>query len=220
MLKENQIYNINCFEGFKLLEDNSVDISFTSPPYNRKRNDKYLLYNDKLADYYSFICNFTDELLRITKGLCFINIQKNYYNKIEIFKYIGRYADKIKEIIIWEKTNPMPANGFNITNSYEFIFVLGDKSLKSNKTYTKNIITTSINPETFKEHKAVMHREVSDYIIKTFTKEGDIILDPFFGLGTTGLSCIKYNRKFIGFELSEEYCKMAEERIKNEINKH
>lgn len=213
MLDINKLYNINCFEGFEYLEDNSVDVSFTSPPYNRKRNDKYEFYDDTLTDYYSFICGFTDELLRVTKGLCFINIQKNYYNKIDVFRYIGKYADKIKEIIIWEKTNPMPANGLNITNSYEFIFVLGNESLKSNKTYTKNIITTSVNPETFKEHKAVMHREVSDYIIRTFTKESDIVLDPFFGLGTTGLSCIKYNRNYIGFEINEKYCQMAEERI-------
>lgn len=136
-----------------------------------------------------------------------------------MFRYVGNYYRWIKEIIIWQKTNPMPASGHNITNSYEFIFALGDKTLKSNKTYTKNIITTSVNNETFKEHRAVMNRQVSDYIIKTFTDKDDLILDQFFGLGTTGLSCLKYGRKFIGFEINKEYCDMASERLKGiEVN--
>ena len=73
----------------KEMADKSVDISFTSPPYNRKRNDKYKNYDDDIADYYKFLCDFTDELLRITKKYIFINLQKNYYNKKDIFKYTG-----------------------------------------------------------------------------------------------------------------------------------
>lgn len=145
--------------------------------------------------------------------MSFINIQKNYYNKEDVYRYIGHYYDKIKEIIIWQKSNPMPASGYSITNSYEFIFALGDHSLKSNKTYTKNIITTSVNNETFKEHRAVMNRQVSDFIIENFTDDDDLVLDPFFGLGTTGLSCLKFGRRFIGFEINKEYCDIAKRRI-------
>ena len=209
----NEIYNINCFDGLKKIPNKSIDISFTSPHYNRKRNDKYSFYNDTLADYYTFLCGFTDELLRVTKKMSFINIQKNYYNKEDVYRYIGHYYDKIKEIIIWQKSNPMPASGYSITNSYEFIFALGDHSLKSNKTYTKNIITTSVNNETFKEHRAVMNRQVSDFIIENFTDDDDLVLDPFFDLGTTGLSCLKFGRRFIGFEINKEYCDIAKRRI-------
>lgn len=203
----------DCFEILKSFSDKTVDVSFTSPPYNRKRNDKYKFYDDTLTNYFEFLCGFTDELLRITRGNTFVNIQKNYYNKEDVFKYIGHYAKKIKEIVIWEKTNPMPAGGKNITNSYEFFIVLGDVSLKSNKTYTKNIITTSVNSNMFKEHKAVMKQEVSDWFIENFTKENDIILDCFMGLGTTGLSCVKYGRNFIGIELNETYFNLAKDRI-------
>lgn len=201
----------------KDMQDNSVDISFTSPPYNRKRNDKYENYNDKIEDYFGFLCEFTEQLLRITKKYVFINIQKNFYNKKEIFEYIGKYANKIVEIIIWEKTNPMPASGYNITNSYEFFFVLSNTSLKSNTTYTKNIISSSVNSNTtLKKHKAVMKQEISDYFIEKFTNKGDIVFDCFMGTGTTGVSCKKNARDFIGIEIDKEYYEIAKKRILEE----
>jgi len=54
-----------------------------------------------------------------------------------------------------------------------------------------------------------------EYFIKTYTNEGDLVLDPFVGSGTTGVACKKLNRNFIGIELNSEYVKMAKERIKN-----
>lgn len=204
----------DCLELMKDIPDKSIEIAFTSPPYNRKRNDKYKNYNDTLEDYFGFLCNFTDELIRITKNYVFVNLQKNYYNKKDIFEYIGKYAEKIVEIIIWEKTNPMPASGKNITNAYEMFIVLSNTPLKSNTTYTKNTITSSVNSDTtLKEHRAVMKQEISDYFIEKFTNENDIIVDPFMGTGTTGVSCKKYNRNFIGIEIDEEYYNIAKERI-------
>ena len=211
-----KLYNGDCLEIMKEFADKSVDISFTSPPYNRKRNDKYENYDDTIEDYFGFLCNFTNELIRITKKWSFINIQTNYYNRSEIYKYIGEYADKIQNIIIWEKTNPMPACGNNITNAVEYFIVIGDKSLKSNTTYTKNHISSSVNSKMDKIHKAVMKQEVCDWFIDKFTNENDVILDPFMGLGTTGISCKKMNRDFIGIELNKEYFDIAEKRI-NEI---
>ena len=199
----------DCTRLLKELPDKSVDISFTSPPYNRKRNDKYTFYDDSIEDYYSFLCLVTDEMLRVTKSHVIVNIQKNYYNKKDVFEYIGRYSNKIVEIIIWEKSNPMPASGFNVTNCYEFFIVLGDKPLKANSTYVKNHITTSVNSKMPKNHKAVMKPEVCEWFIENFTKEDDIVLDPFLGVGTTAVSCVKYNRHYIGFEISEDYYNMA-----------
>lgn len=214
MLQINKFYNGNCFDLFERLEDNSVDYVFTSPPYNRKRNDKYTYYEDILIDYKAFLINLIEESLRVSKKFVFLNIQTNYYNATDVYALIGEYKDKIKQIIVWEKSNPMPANGFNITNSYELFIVLGNEALKSNFTYTKNIITTSVNSKMPKEHKAVMHPDVADWFIKMFTKENEIILDPCGGVGTTAISCINNNRNYICFELVKEYCDIADKRIK------
>lgn len=114
----------------------------------------------------------------------------------------------------------MPASGRNITNAYEMFIVLSNKPLKSNTTYTKNTITSSVNSQTtLKEHRAVMKQEISDYFIEKFTQEGELILDPFMGTGTTGISCEKYNRNFIGIEIDEEYFKIAKNRIEEVSNR-
>ena len=208
-----ELYRDDCLSKLKDFADKSIDITFTSPPYNRKRNDKYTNYDDTIKDYYLFLVETTDLLLAKTKRHVIINLQTNYYNRQDVYKFIGHYYNKIQNVIVWEKSNPLPANGHNITNAFEYFFILGDTAIKSNTTYTKNHITTSINNNITKIHKAVMKQEVADWFIEKFTKENDVVLDCFMGLGTTGLSCIKYNRDFIGIELDEEYFNIAKERI-------
>ena len=190
-----------------------VDYVITSPPYNRKRNDKYSFYDDTITDYYGFLCKSVDLMLQVTKQSIFFNVQANYYNKQDIYRFIGNYYKDIQQTIIWEKSNPLPASGNSITNAYEYIFVLG-KNIKSNSSYTKNHITTTVNSKTSKEHHAIMNQVVSDWLVEKFTQSNDIILDPFMGLGTTGVSCVKYGREFIGIELCEQYYNLANERLK------
>jgi DNA modification methylase len=205
----------DCLEVMKTLEDKSIDTSFTSPPYNRKRNDKYKEFNDVNVDWFGMNVKVINELLRVTKNHVIYNIQANYYNRKDVYNIIGHFSNKIVDIHIWEKSNPMPASGKSITNSVEYFLILGDKPLKSNKTYTKNIITTSVNSSMPKEHKAVMKYEVAEHFIKNFTNEGDLILDCFLGYGTTAIACIKLNRKFIGIELKKVYLDMSKKRIEN-----
>jgi len=78
-------------------------------------------------------------------------------------------------------------------------------------------ITQKNNQHTIQSaHSAVYPTELCNFFIKAFSNEGDIILDPFMGSGTTGVACKHLNRKFIGIELNEEYFNIAKERIKNE----
>ena len=107
----------------------------------------------------------------------------------------------------------MPANGKNITNSFEYFLVLGEKPLKSNTTYTKNIIATPVNSNMPKNHKAVMRYDVAEWFITHFTQVGDLVLDPNCGIGTTLVACQNNDRRFIGIELVKEYYNMAIERI-------
>jgi DNA modification methylase len=199
----------DCLTEMAKMKNDSVDHVFTSPPYNRKRNDKYKFYDDIKTNYFEWQKQCISEMIRVSKHFVFYNIQTNFYNRKDIYKLLGHYSDFIVEIFVWEKSNPMPASGFNITNALEYFIVFGKKSLKSNKTYTKNIITTSVNSKMPKQHKAVMKPEVAEFFISNFTNENEIILDPFFGIGTTGAACLKYKRKFIGIEISKEYYEMA-----------
>lgn len=208
----NLILNEDCLVTMANMANKSVDMVFTSPPYNRKRNDKYTHFDDVNSDYFAFLVKVIDECIRVCRGNVFINIQKNYYNKADVFKLFGHYADILTEVFIWEKTNPMPAAGLSITNSYEYILCLGP-TVKSNRTYTKNILSTSVNRMT-KEHKAIMHPAVSDFFIENFSKENDLIYDPFIGTGTTAISAKKYKRNYLGSEICKEYYNVC---IKNLI---
>lgn len=211
-----ELINDDCLVAMKNLADKSVDISFTSPPYNRKRNDKYDNYEDTIDDYYTFLCNSIDELLRVTKRYVFFNIQTTYYNKVDVYKLIGKYADKIQQIFVWEKTNPMPSSANSITNAYEIFIAFGDEPIKAKYSYVKNHISTSVNTETTSDiHKAVMKQEVADWFIDNFTVDGDTVLDCFMGLGTTCISCKKYGRNFIGIEIDKDYFEMAKSRIES-----
>tara|TARA_R110000868_G_scaffold100115_2_gene275305 strand:+ start:1100 stop:1762 length:663 start_codon:yes stop_codon:yes gene_type:complete len=214
-MKVNYLHNENCLDTMARMQNDSVDIVFTSPPYNRKRNDKYDFYEDKKTDYYEFLVNVIDESIRISKGNVYLNIMKNYYNKQDVFKLIGKYNKEIYEVFIWEKSNPLPASGLSITNAYEFIICFGS-SLKSNKTYTKNHLTTSV-AKMYKEHKAVMNDKVASFFIENFTKENEIIYDPFMGCGTTAKIAIINKRKWIGSEVSSEYCDITHKRLNQYI---
>lgn len=194
---------------------NTYNFMFTSPPYNRKRNDKYNFYNDDVN--YEELLNITvSEGMRISEYV-FLNIQKNYYNKIDVFNLIGKFSKNIIDILIWEKSNPMPASGFNITNSYEFIIVLSNKhkSIKSNHTYTKNVYTTPVysNNPYKKTHRAVMSDVFAREIINDYMKKGDSVIDPFMGTGTTGAISKELGLDFTGIELNSEYLYLAKERL-------
>lgn len=213
------VINIQLGDSTRLIQeipDKSFDYTFTSPPYNRKRNDKYQHFNDnEIPDYFMWSKLMIDQCLRVSRKLVFWNIQTNYYNRSDVYKLFGEYAHRIREVFVWEKTNPLPASGYSITNSLEYFICLSDSEHKvlSNKTYTKNIISTSVNSNMPKNHKAVMKQEVSDHFIGLFTKESESVLDPFMGIGTTGVSCKKLNRAFHGIEMVSDYFNTAKVRI-------
>tara|TARA_R100000388_G_scaffold7490_1_gene7100 strand:+ start:13529 stop:14224 length:696 start_codon:yes stop_codon:yes gene_type:complete len=213
--EKNTIYNEDCLETMRRMPDNSVDFILTSPPYNRKRNDKYADYDDNVDNYYEWLVEIIDECLRVTKNNVFFNIQKTMYNKKDVYNLMHHFADDLYDVIVWEKSNPNPSNGHNVTNAYEFILVFGS-SFKANKTYVKNHFRTSVT-QGFDEHKAVMHSKAAQFIILNFTNEGDFIYDPFNGTGTTSLVCAINNRFYCGSEISEKYFQLSEERMQKEM---
>jgi DNA modification methylase len=210
-----KLFRGNCFSLMAEMPSASVDVVLTSPPYNRKRNDKYNCHNDDIDDYFDFLTKSINECLRVCRGYVFFNIQKNYYNRTDVHRIFGEFSQSIVENIIWHKTNPTPNP--HVINSYEYFLVLSRtiKSLKANSTYVKNHFSTpaySTNP--YKSiHRAVMHPDACDYILQNFCNSGDVVFDPFMGVGTTGVQCIKNGMAFIGAELNDEYFEIASERI-------
>ena len=96
----------------------------------------------------------------------------------------------------------------------------GVKGCDVNSKFYTNVIVNNINPnkDYAKIHRAVMNKDFCSEIIKEFTQENDIVLDPFMGLGTTALCCMEQNRKFVGFELCETYITEMAKRLDNYKN--
>lgn len=236
----NKIYQMDCRRGLKELPDNSVDITITSPPYNLRgsvRGDKYKSYTDDLPDhvYFSFIEDVILQLLRVTKYYTFFNFQILSNNKLVYLEFMNKYKKNIKEIIMWCKQSATTSiSNTCLTSLFEFVVVFSNERYSSKRSFERaffdNRKKSEFNPNVIHTKLAVHENsKLSNnglntalfpeafvrWFLEKFTKENDIVLDPFMGLGTTAVVCKKMKRQYIGFEISEESIDFANDRIEN-----
>lgn len=229
----------DCLEVMKSIPDNSVDLVLTSPPYNmnlRIRNGKYCSrqivkeistkyasFDDNLPmdEYFEFNKNVLSECLRIS-DLVFFNVQILTGNKPALFKLMGEFHDKIKELIVWDKLNAQPAIGKNVMNSqFEILLVLQNSKPESrafssaqfDRGTLSNLWGIKRGKKVDKNHGAVFPLELAEKVIANFSKPGQVVLDPFLGTGTTGVAAKLLDRSFIGIELDRDYFEVARDRI-------
>ena len=232
-MRTDVIYNGDCIQGLKRLPDNSVDIVVTSPPYNiggsiHHNKNMYNNYDDNLSDdeYLNFIRECLNELLRVTKYYVFFNFQILSNNKNSYLEILHIFKENIKEFFIWAKPNPAPGVQPGLfANGFEFIicfskFDVNGRTFKHH--YTKqgklsNTIIQKTNKDFVDGHFACFGKWLPKFFVESFTKENDIVLDPFMGSGTTAKACYELNRRFIGFELDLEYCEIARKRLKQKL---
>jgi len=212
----NKIYHIDCMDGMREMESNSVDFTLTDIPYNAVNRKSNGLRNlDKGdADILNFdLTSFLDEIFRVTKNSICIFCGKEEFSSI--YAYFASKKGTVRPII-WEKTNPSPMNGQYVYESGVEMAVWFKKSGASvfnafckNTVFRypngkRNIHPTQKNPQLFQE------------LILDNSNEGGIIFDPCIGSGTTAIAAMETNRNFIGFEINEKYFEKAMERIYKE----
>jgi len=238
-----KLINNNCLDTLDQMIANGekVDAIITSPPYNmnlrimngryvsrcNNRNhqiefsNKYDNYQDDLPmdEYFKFQDEFINKALQVT-DLMFYNIQMITGNKVALLQLLGKYAEKIKEIIIWNKGYAQPAMQTGVLNSqYEFIIVF-----QNSKPYNRSFDTALFDRGTLSNVwdikrernnliKAGFPQELVRKILNNFTNCGNLILDPFMGSGTTGVVCKELGYDFIGVEMDKEMFEKAKERI-------
>ena len=240
-----KLINSNCLDVLQQMIDNNekVDCIITSPPYNmclRIHSGKYMSrwgwkgnvgsfsakyegYKDDLPmdEYFKFQDEFISKALQVT-DLMFYNIQMITGNKVALLQLMGKYAEKIKEIIIWNKGYGQPAMQNGVLNSqYEFIIVF-----QNSKPYNRSFDTALFDRGTLSNVwdikrernnliKAGFPQELVKKVLKNFVKDGSIVFDPYMGSGTTGIVCKELGYDFIGVELDKEMFDKAKERIDN-----
>ena len=236
-----KLINDDCLKAMKNMKNQSIDLVVTSPPYNmrtRIRNGKYTTretskhfskkYNNfhdalSIEDYYDFHKKVIVEMLRLSK-IIFYNIQIVTGNKEALFKIIGDFNKNIKDIIIWDKGHGQPAMHEGVLNKATELIIMFEANAKAGRCFNSyNFKRGELNDiwriprerSKTKTHSAVFPLTLAEKAIINFSKENDIVLDPFMGTGTTGIACKNINRQFIGIELDKDYYKIATERINN-----
>jgi len=221
MLLINTIYKMDCLEGMKLIDNNSINMTLTDIPYdmvNRKDNGLRNL-NKENADIKTFeLINFLKGVDRITKGTIIIFCGVNQVS--EIYNFFAEKQDKKQGTVrqlIWKKTNPSPMNG-------QYIYLSGIENAiwfrKKGGTFNahcKNVVFEHPSGRS-KLHPTEKNHKLLKELILDNSKEGDLIFDPCSGSGSHLLCSKELERNYIGFEISEEYCKIARERIKSGFN--
>ena len=250
---------MDCVEGMKLLPNECIDLTVTSPPYDNLRT-----YNGNI-EHWSFekFQAIAKELYRVTKqgGVVVWIVADATINGSETgtsFKqalYFMECGFNLHDTMIYEK-NGAGAVGSNkcYLQNFEYMFVFSKGKINTfNLIYDRENkvvgrIKTNTNRDKFtadtgrkyreittkkmgrrfniwkyeqtqghdaysKKHPAPFPEQLAQDHIISWSNEGDVVLDPFMGSGTTAKMALLNNRHFIGFEISKEYCDIANERI-------
>lgn len=196
----NKIYNMDCLEGMKQMQDNSVDIVITDPPYgiNFQSNYRKEKYN-KIENDDRLPLEYINHCIRISRRACYIFCRWDNLKDMP----------KPKSVLCWVKNNwSMGDLKHEHGRQWEAICFYPQKEHE----FIKRIPDVIHCPRTGN----VLHptQKPVDLIKKLIaSNKGNLILDPFIGSGTTAVACRELGRNFIGFEISPKYCKIAEERL-------
>ena len=232
-MKNVKIINGNSIELLKKLKDESIDLIVTDPPYKvtargnagnsggmmQKKlsmQGKIFQHNDvKPIDY-------IPELYRILRDGSHCYIMTNHVNLQEMINTATECGFKFIKSLIWNKGNKIMGQYYMSQFEYILFFRKG-KGKKINKCGTADILDVPNKKTKNEEGKNIHDTEkpvgLMKILIENSSQEGEIVLDPFMGVGSTGMASIELNRKFIGIELDENYFTIAKQRIEDTYNK-
>jgi len=227
----------------KDLPDNCIDLVFTSPPYNFGLDYGDSPDGIDWPSYFDTLFAIFNQCIRVLKygGRIIVDIQPLYSDYIPSHHIISNFFMQRRLIwkgeICWEKNNynckytawgswKSPSSPY-LKYTWEFleIFCKGDLKKKgsaddidiSAEEFKKWVVAKwSIAPERKMEqfgHPAMFPEELAERAIKLFSYKGDVVLDPFCGVGTAPAVAGRLGRRYLGIDVSEEYCATARERI-------
>ena len=244
MQKTNIIHNEDCLKTLKSMEDNSVDLILTSPPYNIGID--YDTYDDKKdwKEYYKWCGEWLEQCYRVLKSDGriaidhYLSLGTAEYRTAPIAKLYNIMDDigfKHHSIAVWTDITLakrtawgswLSASSPYINSPYEGVLIdYKDKWKKENKgesTIKKEDFIKltrgvwDIKTETRGLTKANFSIDFASKIINLLSYKDDVVYDPFMGSGTTAIACIRSGRKYIGSEISPNYWEIANDRIKVE----
>jgi site-specific DNA-methyltransferase (adenine-specific) len=229
----------DCEELMGSIENNSIDLILTDPPFNlgsfmRKRGTNLVKMRENQFSYAGWDDLEYDEwYLKMDAFFKHSNRVLRKKGSLVLFmslmkiETIIQLAEKnnfyYKTVGIWHKTNPMPRNmNLQFINSTEaWIYFINEGTTgtfnndsKALHDFVETSLTTQ-NEKRFGKHPTQKPIKILNHFTEILSNENDVICDPFMGSGSTGVSCEILNRKFIGIELNEDYYNIAKKRMQN-----
>jgi len=244
-METDKIYCMDAILGMqKHIPDKSIDLIIADPPYNwshKKKIDRIAFKKGSIKrrksidmdfggwDYQTEeeMKNFTEKWVKESiRGLKDNGQFICWYSKEEMLilkNAIQKFGGYWKGMLVWHKINPTPS--FRKRNFISSIEAIGHALKKKNSKFIFNFKTQK-EMHNFLESGLVQGKErtkhptqkplwITKHFIEILTNENDLILDPFIGSGTTAVACKMLNRRFIGFDISQNYIDIARKRIAN-----
>jgi DNA-cytosine methyltransferase len=226
------VYLSDSFVIVKELIKNKLKVNhiITDPPYNISKKNNFSTMSsprkgvdfgewDKKFDLFNWITDYVDLLDKNGSIIIFCSYLYISY----IIDELQKNNIDVKDVLVWQKSNPMPRN---VTRRYvqdmEFAIWGVKKGAKwvfnkpKDVSYLRSIFTTSTVAGLEKtEHPTQKSLKLMRKIIEIHTNKNDLILDPFMGSGSTGVAALDLGRRFIGIENDEKYFKIALERLES-----
>ena len=197
----------------RLIKPNGAILLFSDEPFTSKlicsnmKMFKQRITWDKDRGF-GFL-NAHKMLMKQTEDICL------FYNKTPTYnpQMVDANPDRIR---------PITNGGENVSLNYGTVKnVKNDKEYDPQKRYPTNLIKMSSNTKECNPlnrlHPTQKPVALCEYLIKTYTNDGETVLDNCIGSGTTAIACINANRNYIGFELDKHYCDIANERIRKAV---
>jgi len=215
----NKIYNMDCLEGMRQIPDNYIDLILTDPPYGINIGSKIggnkPFGSNKVTVGGESLCKvkeytpFDDR--KIPSREVFEEMFRISKNQI-IFggNYFVEYLKNSPCWIVWDKDN---------TGNFadcELAWTSFPTSVRKFKHRWNGMLQENMKWKDKREHPTQKPNKLFRDIIKKYSKEGDIICDPFLGSGTTVIACKQLNRKFIGFEIIKKYYDITNRRLQQD----
>jgi len=234
----NKVICGDAVETMKQMPDGSVDLVITSPPYNLKNStgngmkdgrggkwahaalqNGYTHHDDCMPHdrYVKWQKECLTQMMRLIPdtGAIFYNHKRRVQNGLlqDRQDIVGEFP--VRQIIIWRRKGGLNFNAGYFLPTYEVIYLIAKPKFKLAPKANALGDVWEFTQEMNNEHPAAFPVKLIDRIVSSTNAK--IILDPFMGSGTTAISAINFDRNYIGIDISPEYCKMAETRIKRHM---
>lgn len=220
----NKITQGDCLTLLQRVENDSVDLLLTDPPYNVSMRSNFHTMGRKGVDFGEWDKGFDQsEWLRLACAKVRNGgsaIVWNDYKNIGVMKdVLESEGFTVKELIIWRKTNPMPRNRdrLYVTSIEVALWAVKGKGWTFNRqreTYENAIFEYPVVNHKKRIHPTQKPIELWTDLLRIHSNEGDTVLDCFSGSGVTAQASTLLNRNYIAFELDEKYHAASVERLK------